>query len=253
MLWVFGSSVGNVPQELSLPLKGLPDSKTGEELVRAFQSWYPDSILCSLPKGNFLALPPQDESALYLRSTVVVDDVYCVFMGVLENIPDLRRHYGLSRQATGAMIVVEAYKALRDRAPYPPDQVIKDLEGKFAFILFDVRANTLFLARDRDGGVPFQWGMSVDGSLICSDDPKITAEAWGNCHMPFPAGCFFMSGIGLMSFDHPLNKVKGVLHEDDKGNISAVVFQVDLLARLRSIPRTGSAANWAGATAVDGE
>ena len=72
MVWFFGSSVGNVPQELSLPLKGLPDSKTGEELVRAFQSWYPDSILCSLPKGNFLALSSQDESAMYLRYLVSV-------------------------------------------------------------------------------------------------------------------------------------------------------------------------------------
>ena len=45
------------------------------------------------------------------------------------------------------MVVVEAYKVLRDRAPYPPDQVIRDLEGKFAFILFDAKGGTLFTAR----------------------------------------------------------------------------------------------------------
>lgn len=80
----------------------------------------------------------------------MMDDIFCIFSGALHNTCDMRRHYGLSRQATEAMIIVEAYKVLRDRAPYPPDppdQVVKELEGKFAFILFDSKASTLFLAR----------------------------------------------------------------------------------------------------------
>ncbi len=84
---------------------------------------------------------------MYVSSIVVTDDIFCIFTGALENTTELRRHYGLSRQATDAMVVVAAYKVLRDRAPYPSDQVIKDLEGKFAFILFDARAGTLFIAR----------------------------------------------------------------------------------------------------------
>lgn len=71
----------------------------------------------------------------------------CIFVGLLENMSELRQHYGLSRQATEAMVVVEAYKVLRDRAPYPPDQVIRDLQGRFAFVLFDSKAVTLLLAR----------------------------------------------------------------------------------------------------------
>lgn len=82
-----------------------------------------------------------------IRSIVVMDDIFCIFSGVLDNTCDLRRYYGLSRQATEAMIIIEAYKVLRDRAPYPPDQVIKELEGKFAFILFDSKASVLLLAR----------------------------------------------------------------------------------------------------------
>lgn len=76
-----------------------------------------------------------------------MDDIFCIFSGGLDNTFDLRKYYGLSRQATEAMIMVEAYKVLRDRAPYPPDQVIKELEGKFAFILFDSKVSTLFVAR----------------------------------------------------------------------------------------------------------
>lgn len=81
------------------------------------------------------------------RSTVVMDDIFCIFNGYLHNTCDLRRSYGLSRQATEAMVIVAAYTVLRDRAPYPADQVIKELDGKFSFILFDSKASKLFLAQ----------------------------------------------------------------------------------------------------------
>lgn len=71
--------------------------------------------------------------------------------------------------------------------------------------------------------------------------------------VPIFAGCLFMSGDRLISFDHPLYKVRAIAREDDEGEICAVVFQVDLYTRLHSIPRSGSAANWSGATAVEGD
>lgn len=76
-----------------------------------------------------------------------MDDIFCIFIGTLENMCELRRHYGLSRQATEAVVLIEAYKTLRDRAPYPPDQVIKDLQGQFSFVLFDAKSSNLFVAR----------------------------------------------------------------------------------------------------------
>lgn len=62
-----------------------------------------------------------------------------------------------------------------------------------------------------------------------------------------------MNGNGLISFDHPLHKVKAIAREDDDGKICGVIFQVDLFTRLPSIPRTGSAANWADITVQEGE
>ncbi|GFZ06223.1 hypothetical protein Acr_18g0003930 [Actinidia rufa] len=235
MLAVFEKSVGNPPEGLSLPLKGRQqpsESKSGEEVVDIFQSWRADTTLYKVPNGSSMALSHEDECPLHPRSIVVVDDVFCIFVGMLENTCELRRHYGLSRQATESMVVVEAYKVLRDRAPYPPDQVVRGLKGKFAFVLFDAKSSTLFLARDRDGSVPFHWAMASDGSLICSDDPKIIAEACGKCYTPFPPGCIFMNRSGLISFDHPLNKVRAIAREDEEGNICAVIFQVDLYTRL---------------------
>ncbi|CAK9181794.1 unnamed protein product [Ilex paraguariensis] len=253
MLAVFEKGVANPPEELSLPAAGRPSLRARKEIAEIFQSWRRDSTLYGLSNGNFMALSHEGEFPLHPRSIVVKDDIFCIFTGSLNNTCELRRHYGLSRQVTEAMLVIEAYKVLRDRAPYPPDQVVKELEGKFAFILFDANAANLFLARDRDGFMQFHWGMAGDRSLVCSDDPKIIMEACGNCYAPFPPGCLFMNQNGLISFDHPLHKVRASVREDNEGKICSVIFQVDLYKRLHSIPRTGSAANWAGATVVEGE
>ncbi|EOY28269.1 hypothetical protein QUC31_012943 [Theobroma cacao] len=255
MLAVFEKAIGNPPEELRLPSVGLDleGKKTLEEILGTFRLLWPQSTLYHLSNGNFMALSHEAESPLHPRSMVVMDDIFCIFVGNLANMPELRRHYGLSRQATEAMVVIEAYKVLRDRAPYPPDQVIKDLEGKFAFILFDAKSVTLFVARDREGSVELKWGMAGDGSLVFSDDPNTVQEACGKSCAPFPPGCIFMNGNGLISFDHPLHKVKAIAREDDDGKICGVIFQVDLFTRLPSIPRTGSAANWADITVQEGE
>ncbi|XP_047973061.1 stem-specific protein TSJT1-like [Salvia hispanica] len=240
MLAVFEKSVSKPPKELSLPVGG---GNRSDEIIEIFRSWRSDSTFYHLSSDNFLALSHQGENPAIPRSVVVIDDIFCMFSGALHNTCEMRRHYGLSRQATEAMIIVEAYKVLRDRAPYPPDQVVKELQGKFAFILFDSKAPTLFLARDRDGSVQLYWGTAGDGSVVCSDDPNVISAACDKHYTPFPPGCIFINRSGLMSFDHPLNKVRGFMREDD----GRVIFKVDPYTRIPSIPRIGSAANWANA------
>jgi asparagine synthetase B (glutamine-hydrolysing) len=189
MLAIFEKSIGKPPKELSLPFvaRNCSDS-TPEKIAETFHSWRSDSAFYNLSNGNFLALSHQGENPAHPRSIVAIDDIFCMFSGVLDNTCDLRRHYGLSRQATEAMIIVEAYKVLQDRAPYPTDQVVKELQGKFAFILFDFKASVVFLARDRDGSVQLHWGTAADGSLVCTDDPNFLSAACGKCYTPFPPG-----------------------------------------------------------------
>lgn len=74
------------------------------------------------------------------------DDIYCLFLGSLNNLCALIRQYGLSKWCNEAMVVIEAYRTLRDRGPYPADQVIKDLDGSFAFVVYDSKAGTVFAA-----------------------------------------------------------------------------------------------------------
>lgn len=59
------------------------------------------------------------------------------------------------------------------------------------------------------------------------------------------AGCIFHSESGLMSFEHPMNKLRAMPRVDSEGVMCGANFKVDLYSRVNSIPRVGSEANWA--------
>lgn len=82
----------------------------------------------------------------YRRSFAVKDDIFCLFEGALDNLGSLKQQYGLSKSANEVVLVIEAYKALRDRAPYPANHVVGHLIGNFAFVVFDKSTSTLFVA-----------------------------------------------------------------------------------------------------------
>lgn len=75
-----------------------------------------------------------------------MDDIFCLFQGHIDNVANLKQQYGLNKSANEVTIVIEAYRTLRDRGPYPADQVVRDFQGKFAFILFDSSSQTVFVA-----------------------------------------------------------------------------------------------------------
>lgn len=81
-----------------------------------------------------------------LRLFAVVDDIFCLFQGHIENVAQLKQQYGLNKAANEVIIVIEAYRTLRDRGPYPADQVVRDIQGKFVFILYDSSSKTSFFA-----------------------------------------------------------------------------------------------------------
>lgn len=66
-------------------------------------------------------------------------------------------------------------------------------------------------------------------------------------------GCIFASGTGLMSFVHPVHKVRVTRREDDNGQVCGVMFQMDLCPRIPSIPCTGRESNWDDKCFLTGE
>ena len=75
-----------------------------------------------------------------------LDNIYCVFLGGLHNLSMLNKQYGLSKGTNEARFIIEAYRTLRDRGPYPVDQVLKELEGSFGFVIYDNKDGTVFVA-----------------------------------------------------------------------------------------------------------
>jgi hypothetical protein len=83
---------------------------------------------------------------ILLRLFGAVNDIFCLFQGNIENIANLKQHYGLSKTANEVIILIEAYRTLRDRGPVPASQVVRDLSGKFAFVLYDTVSKSTFVA-----------------------------------------------------------------------------------------------------------
>ncbi|MBA0675772.1 hypothetical protein Goari_017297, partial [Gossypium aridum] len=144
------------------------------------------------------------------------------------------------------IIVIEAYRTLRDRGPYPPDQVVRDIQGKFIFILFDSSSKSTFIASDADGTAPFFWGTDVDGHLVLADDEETVKKGCGKSSAPFPKGCFFTSSGGLRSFEHPQNELKAVPRVDGSGQACGATYCVDTETKKEStgMKKVDSAANW---------
>ncbi|KAH7438187.1 hypothetical protein KP509_04G004300 [Ceratopteris richardii] len=177
----------------------------------------------------------------------MTDGVFCLFQGALENLTALRQEYGLPKNVNEVMFLIQAYKTLRDRGPFPADRVLAALSGRFFFVLFDTINLTVFVAQDCEGSIPLYWGTTEDSSLAFSDKPAILKASCGKSFAPFPPGCFFSSNMGLRSYEHPLQMLKPVPRVDSHGEALGAAFKVDMAHRSHdmAMPRVGSEANWA--------
>ncbi|GMH19983.1 hypothetical protein Nepgr_021824 [Nepenthes gracilis] len=246
MLAVFDKSVAKCPEALQSPnsSNSVYALKDGS-LAKHFSALHPDSVSINLSISGFIAYTSHKRNPLLPRLFAAVDDIFCLFQGHIENVAHLKQQYGLDKTASEVNIIIEAYRSLRDRGPYPVDQVVRDLHGKFAFILFDSSSMVAFIAADADGSVPFYWGADSEGHVVVSDDIEIVKKGCQKSFAPFPKGCFFTSTGGLRSYEHPRNELKPVPRVDSSGEVCGSTFKVDSESRKETgMPRAGSAADW---------
>ncbi|KAK6913996.1 protein of unknown function DUF3700, partial [Dillenia turbinata] len=245
MLVVFDKSVAKSPEGLQSPNSEVVYALKDGFLAHLFSSLHPSSVTVNLGLSGYLAYSLDKQNPLLPRLFAVVDDIFCLFQGHIENVAILKQQYGLNKTANEVSIVIEAYRTLRDRGPYPADQVVRDIQGKFVFILYDGSSKTTFLAADADGSVPFFWGTDCEGHLVLSDDAEIAKKGCDKSFAPFPKGCFFTTSGGLRSYEHPLNQLKPVPRVDSSGQVCGSTYKVDAESRKETsgMPRVGSAAN----------
>ncbi|XAR66445.1 hypothetical protein NMG60_11012682 [Bertholletia excelsa] len=195
MLAIFNKGLVDAPQELNSPvsLQGSKKPKQPEQTLKDFMSCQPtDGFSIGFPNKACLAFAPLDRAyTTSQRLFCGVDGIYCMFLGTLQNLCSLIRQYGLSKTANDAMFVIEAYRTLRDRGPYPAHQVLRDMDGSFGFVVYDTKASTVFVALSADEGVKLYWGVGGDGSVVISDNLEVIKGSCAKSFAPFPAGCMY--------------------------------------------------------------
>ncbi|XP_031743941.1 stem-specific protein TSJT1 isoform X2 [Cucumis sativus] len=200
MLGIFSSSIMSPPDELVAAGCRTPSPKiSSTALAKRFADSNSAAVSLQIGDHVHLAFTHHNESPLRPRSFAAKDEIFCLFEGALDNLGSLRNQYGLPKSTNEVLLVIEAYKALRDRAPYPADHVVAHLTGGFAFILFDNSTSTLFVASDQIGKVPLYWGITADGYVAFADDATLLKGA---------CGCFFSTAVGeLRCYENPKNKI----------------------------------------------
>ncbi|KAL2925001.1 Stem-specific protein TSJT1 [Bienertia sinuspersici] len=176
MLAIFNKNLVNPPKELNSPNPHSSGSgktsKFSQEIVKSFQQNYSQNAPHSVGFGDsaFLAYSTCKSPQIHQQRLFCgVDNMYCIFLGSLINLSSLIKQYGMGKATNEAMFVIEAYRTLRDRGPYPADQVLKDLEGCFGFVIYDQSAGTVFIAQGTDQRVQLFWGIAADESVdVCS-------------------------------------------------------------------------------------
>ncbi|KAG2300126.1 hypothetical protein Bca52824_036598 [Brassica carinata] len=202
MLGIFSGAIVSLPEELVAAGNRTPSPKTtGSVLVNKFVEKNPSAV--SVQVGDYvqLAYSHHKESPLRPRSFGAKDEIFCLFQGSLVNLGSLKQQYGLAKNANEVLLVIEAYKTLRDRAPYPANHVVSHLSGDFAFVVFDKSTSTLFVASDQEG-------------------------ACGKSLASFPQGCFYSTALGgLRSFENPKNKITAIPAKEEE--IWGATFKVE--------------------------
>jgi asparagine synthetase B (glutamine-hydrolysing) len=244
MLAVFHPTVASPPEEI---IVGEASAQTdGFGIVNAYKKAHVSAITIEFGKRCAMAYCHDQQELLKPRYLAVVDDIFCMFVGTLENLSALRQQYGITKSVTEVNLIIEIYRAMRDRSPYPSDHVMRGLAGSFSFVLFDNTTQSIFVGVDSQGKIPFYWGTGTDGALAFSDDPAILKHTCGKTFSPFPRGCFFSSSEGLQSFEHPLQRLKAMPRVDSQGQVCGTTFKVEPApkkketVRAYSFPRVGS-------------
>ncbi|XWS54025.1 hypothetical protein CRYUN_Cryun10bG0052600 [Craigia yunnanensis] len=227
MLGVFSTAIVSPPDELVAAGCRTPSPKiTADALVKRFLETNSSAVSMQIGDHVQFAYSHHNESALKPRSFAVKDEIFCLFEGALDNLGSLKQQYGLGKSADEVILVIEAYKALRDRAPYPPSHVVGHLSGSFAFVVFDKSTSTLFVASDQFGKVPLYWGITADGYVAFADNADLLKGSCGKSLASFPQGCFFSTAVGeLMSYENPKNKITVVPAEEEE--IWGATFKVE--------------------------
>ena len=137
--------------------------------------------------------------------------------GEIYNHQDIRRrHAGMYEFQTGSdcEVILSLYQEVRDNGQ-KVTEMLEQLSGIFAFVLYDEERDVFLIARDPIGVIPLYIGRDSDGTIYVASELKALE---GQCEQfePFPPGHFLYG---------KLNIENGKLNiENGKLNIQSSIF-----------------------------
>lgn len=155
------------------------------------------------PDGDGFYINPEHKLYLGHRRLAVIDKqggaqpmwdsdnkICVIFNGEIYNHKELRlqlekRGHQFQSNHSDTEVLVYGFKEWGEKLPIY-------LNGMFAFAIFDLRNNSLFLARDRMGEKPLFWRQTENGFAFASELPALLA------HSSFPVPEFSL--VGLQKF-----------------------------------------------------
>jgi asparagine synthase (glutamine-hydrolysing) len=128
--------------------------------------------------------------------------------GEIYNFRDLIKKYGFEgdyHSGSDCEIIIHLYKKLG------MESMLKELDGVFAFVLYDGESDELYVARDPLGIRSLYWCEGLEGGeLGLASEMKSLVEI-GRCSQ-FPSGHYWQKGVGLVtyySFDYVIDEEIG--------------------------------------------
>lgn len=113
--------------------------------------------------------------------------------GEIYNHRLLRRQYADSyafQTGSDCEVILAAYRA-------KGVDFLEDLNGIFAFALYDEAADDFLVARDPIGVIPLYIGFDADGTVYCASELK-ALEGFCDCYEPFLPGHYYRGSEGEM-------------------------------------------------------
>ncbi|RZB87011.1 Stem-specific protein TSJT1 [Glycine soja] len=160
MLGIFKEKLVKAPKELNSPasLNSCTKPKPSHEILKDFMPCNSSNAF-SMCFGNdaLLAYSPSNKPSIHHRLFSGLDNIY-------------------------------SYQTLRDRGPYPADQVLKELEGSFRFVIYDNKDGTIFVASGSNGQIGLYWGVATDSSIVISKNLERIKASCAKSFAPFPSG-----------------------------------------------------------------
>ncbi|KAL5191958.1 Stem-specific protein TSJT1 [Glycine soja] len=191
MLGIFKEKLVKAPKELNNPasLNSCTKPKPSHEILKDFMPCNSSNAF-SMCFGNdaLLAYSPSNKPSIHHRLFSGLDNIYCVFLGGLHSLSMVNKQYGLSKGTNKALFITEAYQTLRDRGPYPADQVLKELEGSLGFVIYDNKDGTIFVAFGSNGQIGLYWGVVAYSSIVIYENMELIKASCAKLFAPFPTG-----------------------------------------------------------------